>query len=230
MQEEELKKLQDANKILNERYSDLGLKPLDFPLPNPDQAPLDEFLNDDYVIDDIHPDFHNIPQEEANEIESLLLDEALVNEVIDDYEIEGSQEDEAPRFVLVKRFVLPVLILAGIIFIISSELRESLFKTEELKEEVTYAKPVKRKNMVQVISVNDRPYIISSGSYKTREEAKSAKNELAKIAGTSLRLKFLKDYYTVQIGPAYKEFDNAVLVYKELSKYPIKDLSIRTQR
>lgn len=75
----------------------------------------------------------------------------------------------------------------------------------------------------------EKPALITSGVFQIKAEAEIAKKELSKLAGNALKVVKIDDYYTIRIGPRYNNYENALLVFTELQKYPIKDISIKTK-
>jgi len=68
---------------------------------------------------------------------------------------------------------------------------------------------------------------ICSGNFKTHKEAEKYRRVLSERLGVPLQT--IKDgiSYTVQIGPEYENHSDALVVFEELSRYAVVNLSLR---
>lgn len=69
--------------------------------------------------------------------------------------------------------------------------------------------------------------LITSGHFISEKEARDYKAELKSRVGIDLKLLKIGDIYTVQVGPSYPTHEDALLVFDELSRYAVADLSLR---
>ena len=70
--------------------------------------------------------------------------------------------------------------------------------------------------------------VITSGAFKTLAEAEELRDTLSEKLGVPLEILHDSKYFTVQIGPSYEDHADAMLVFDELSRYSIKNLSLRS--
>jgi hypothetical protein len=86
------------------------------------------------------------------------------------------------------------------------------------------------KSNFKTITKSTRALVITSGSFPNLAIAKKYQEELSKKLG--VELKILKDdnRYTIQIGPSFSNKEDAIVVFDELSRYSVKDLSLRLDR
>lgn len=120
-------------------------------------------------------------------------------------------------------------ILPGLSIIIMLALGYSLFAIvthTDSNTKPTRLSEIKARNIPKAA----RALVISSGDFKNLETAEKYKDRLAKKLG--IEMKVLKDHnrYTVQIGPSYSNKEDAIVVFDELSRYSVKDLSLRLDR
>lgn len=78
-----------------------------------------------------------------------------------------------------------------------------------------------------VNSKEPRSLIITSGSFLNESEANSYQKALKDKLGVPLKLVKDGQTFSIQIGPAYANHDDALLVFDELSRYSVKNLSIK---
>lgn len=97
----------------------------------------------------------------------------------------------------------------------------SNFESSKL-EELAGAQDIKK----LVNSNQARNLIICSGSFANEAEAKSYKNSLKKKLGVPLKIVEQAHRFSVQIGPSYEKHEDALLVFDELSRYSVQELSI----
>jgi hypothetical protein len=72
-----------------------------------------------------------------------------------------------------------------------------------------------------------RELVVCSGVFNNINDANQYKSDLSERLGVPLKV--LKDgsVYTVQIGPSYKNRDDAIIVFDELSRYSVSNLLLR---
>jgi hypothetical protein len=85
----------------------------------------------------------------------------------------------------------------------------------------------KKASLAGVLSPKDKSVIISKGTYNDIKDAQEAKSKLFELTGTDIKIIKENNFYTLQIGPEYKNHDDALVVFDELSKYSLADLAIR---
>ncbi|MDA1021025.1 MAG: hypothetical protein O2962_05700 [Cyanobacteria bacterium] len=75
-----------------------------------------------------------------------------------------------------------------------------------------------------------RGLVITSGNFQNATTAERYRLRLARKLGVDLKV--IKDgsQFTVQIGPNYKNKEDAIVVFDELSRYSVNDLSLRLDR
>jgi hypothetical protein len=78
-----------------------------------------------------------------------------------------------------------------------------------------------------VNSKEPRSLIITSGSFLNESEADSYQKALKDRLGVPLKLVKDGQTFSIQIGPAYANHNDALLVFDELSRYSVKNLSIK---
>ena len=78
-----------------------------------------------------------------------------------------------------------------------------------------------------VSSTEARSLIITSGNFLTKANAESYLSALKAKLGVPLELVKNDKTYSIQIGPAYANHDDALLVFDELSRYSVEELSIK---
>ena len=79
-------------------------------------------------------------------------------------------------------------------------------------------------------ATSTRAMVITSGNFQNATTAERYRLRLARKLG--VELKVIKDgnQFTVQIGPSYKNKEDAIVVFDELSRYSVNDLSLRLDR
>ncbi len=88
-------------------------------------------------------------------------------------------------------------------------------------------KPTK-KEALETIS-NSNKLIITSGQFISEAEAKLYKAELKSRLGIPLKILKAGDAYTIQVGPSYSSHEDALIVFDELSRYSVANLSLRME-
>jgi hypothetical protein len=78
-----------------------------------------------------------------------------------------------------------------------------------------------------VSSAEKRSLIITSGSFLEQSQASSYQKALKDRLGVPLKLVKDGQTFSIQIGPAYANHDDALVVFDELSRYSVKNLSIK---
>lgn len=86
------------------------------------------------------------------------------------------------------------------------------------------------KTKTTTAAASTRGLVITSASFQNATTAERYRLRLARKLG--VELKVIKDgsQFTVQIGPSYKNKEDAIVVFDELSRYSVKDLSLRLDR
>lgn len=78
-----------------------------------------------------------------------------------------------------------------------------------------------------VSSTEPRSLIITSGSFVKEDSAINYQKSLKSKLGVPLKLVKDGSTFSIQIGPAYANHDDALLVFDELSRYSVENLSIK---
>lgn len=86
----------------------------------------------------------------------------------------------------------------------------------------------KLQELTQVVdSKLPRSLIITSGIFSKKSAAETYKKSLKEKLGVDLQVVEHNKNFSVQIGPAYANHDDALMVFDELSRYSVKNLSIK---
>ncbi len=84
-------------------------------------------------------------------------------------------------------------------------------------------------NTLTETSTGEKNFVITSGIFKKQSQANKYRDELAIRLGVPLKVIRTENFYTIQIGPNYKEHEDVLMVFDELARYSIKNLSIKMQ-
>ena len=210
---EQIKKLQEINNLLDQKNSEIGVRSLSAAELNSAESDYSRKIDAAFKpekalrIDEIY-----------NGSSSTLFETANTGELS-----------------FISKVGIFSLLIILFLLVINADIRTTTLKLINLApeiergEKVSFAKAGTSKKIMKVIDLQDREVIIASGSFRTRYEAEKAFKELSKLAGKSLKIVKANGYYTIQFGPEYKDYDDAMLVFKELVKYQIKDLSIKVK-
>lgn len=86
----------------------------------------------------------------------------------------------------------------------------------------------KLQELTKTVNSNEpRSLIITSGNFLKKSAAESYKKALNSKLGVPLKIVAEDNTFSVQIGPAYANHEDALLVFDELSRYSVKKLSIK---
>jgi hypothetical protein len=86
----------------------------------------------------------------------------------------------------------------------------------------------KLQELTQVVdSKLPRSLIITSGNFSKKASAQTYKKSLKEKLGVDLQVVEHNKTFSVQIGPAYANHDDALMVFDELSRYSVENLSIK---
>lgn len=227
MRAEDLEILNQANRLLNRKQIRLGLKPrmVTSVLPDLYQQKLKQVIDQNIEAREQISAQQMQIQEELAQTEERIENFQKEDELLVEKEVAASPvtREESKESNLVEIFsrmgrflpyVLVFLFLAAIaIFMFyQSWAEKNAFAT---------------KRPVYSAEELDKPVYISAGTYKSRGEASIASKKVARVTGESTRVVQSGKFYTVQIGAGYDDHDDAYLVFEELIKYPLADLSIR---
>lgn len=140
-------------------------------------------------------------------------------EVIKERKEESKKPNNASLFPLIILFSL--LLLVGGFY---------LFK---IQSKTAFDDTLPSKNTIVKLNDNfdlekDPELIITKGSYANRTEAEKAKRYLERRIGGDLKVINTGNFFTVQLGPNYINHEDAFIVFDELAKYGLKDLSINS--
>lgn len=92
---------------------------------------------------------------------------------------------------------------------------------------VTMPPSTKDEELIDNLAPGEKIFIISSGIFQNTGEANKYKNELSQKLGIPLKVVKTDSFYTIQIGPNYQEQEDVLVVFDELARYDIKNLSVR---
>jgi hypothetical protein len=181
----ELKRLSEANKIINRSSKRLGIKPL--------------------MINDLKEELKNT----ARELRKDFVRESKNKS-------KNSSSNKASFFLIV--FLLG-LFLFGFYFFQSRSSTD--FDKTKLQDPLS-------KVQANFNFEKDSELLITKGMYKNRIDAEKSKRYLERRIGGELKVINTGNYFTVQLGPNYKNPEDAFIVFDELTKYGLKELSINT--
>lgn len=74
---------------------------------------------------------------------------------------------------------------------------------------------------------NQPELVISSGNFGNADEAKKYMDRLSRKLGVELKILKNGSQYSIQIGPSYPSKEDAIVVFDELSRYSVRDLSLK---
>lgn len=221
----QLKKLKAANEILNEKYKELGLRPMKFKEPATNklkpQKSNSKALNE-YMGQEPKPNEKKDPSKQ--EIENYLQNHSTPTVISHELE-EKEKQSKVPFKISLNAISLSTMLLLVFMLAINADFRQSTMTLFGFNKKQSQSK--KSKSLFKVITLEDRPAIITSGTYNTIEEADQAMMFLLDEIGGSLNIVKIKNYYTIQVGPSYKDYNDALMVFRDLLKYPIPDIAIK---
>jgi hypothetical protein len=199
--EEEINKLKLANTILNRSTKRLGIRPLN----------VGEFQNPYVAEKRQRPTYKYLGKRNIGEIAAKLKKEQETN-------INFKKTTKMQTAIY---SVLTIVVVFFLVFVFNpAEIIASFSVNSRPNPQLL----VKTDNDV---SDKARELVVCSGVFNNINDANKYKSDLSERLGVPLKV--LKDgsIYTVQIGPAYKSHEDAVIVFDELSRYSVSNLSLR---
>ncbi len=224
LNQDKLNTLNEANKLLNQKHAKLGIKPMMLSGTSSEafRAALERKLiqkalnaNSSAREETQLPQFEPRIIGHANEsgyqaaIETPSQAANSMSKTVTSFQT--SRETKAKTNFLPWIFAL---VLLGIVFLVGY-----IWWTNSLGGDKGY-------NTITISSEN-RSLAICTGLYSKRSEAQAHKEAVERITGDTVRIIKTGKSYTLQIGESYKRPEDAYLVFDELLKYPLKDLSIQ---
>lgn len=205
---EDLNRINKANDILNKGFHKLGVKPIY----------VDPSLEQDLKSTKIEYEFK--PQIELlNQVTSRLKKEKT----------SASKKRSRSNNLSILLGVIIATILIYICFYVYNP--QTII--EKLQNVITTPNSIKEKD-VEPESISQtgsagKSFVITSGIFKKLNQANKYRDELAIRLGVPLKVIKAENFYTIQIGPNYKEHEDVLMVFDELARYSIKNLSIKMQ-
>lgn len=196
--EDEINKLKLANSIINRGTRKLGVRPLNL-----------GYFENPYRTKAKQSTTHNlVPRPNINELAAKLKREQELNEEL----------KKPAKFQTAFYSMLAVVLVFSMIFVFNPVDIIAGFDKN--------AKP-KPTPLSTIESSSGRDLVICSGVFKSEKEANNYKKTLSERLGVPLKV--LKDgsSYTLQVGPSYKNHEDALIVFDELSRYSVGNLSLR---
>ena len=238
---DELEKLNLANSIINRSNLSLGLRPMQIPkLKNVELDPREiEKQNQIHQEEQFSIEAVAVDPEEFIEFEEFELEAAEVEIEHEAYEeAQTPQETFPPKTVIDKeiqnRFpemssrgfnkitlYTSLAVICAVFFVFAFKPVSTASNSGSLEE-----------TDVEIITKIDaskgqKNLVICSGNFKSKQQALDYKKSLAARLGVPLQVIDNEGSYSVQIGPAYGKHADALLVFDELSRYSVKNLSIK---
>jgi len=199
--EDEINKLKLANTIINRGTRKLGVRPLN----------IGEFENPYTNSNRKRPITDYKAKRNINELASKLKREQEINERL----------KKPANFQTALYSMLAIVTVFFMIFVFNPADIIAGFNSGAKPNPELLSMTAANKN------ANNRDLVICSGVFKSINEANKYKNELSERLGVPLKV--LKDgsAYTLQVGPSYKSHEDAIVVFDELSRYSVGNLSLR---
>lgn len=199
--EEEINKLKLANTILNRSTKRLGVRPLN----------IGEFQNPYALERHSRPSFKYLGKKNISEIAAKLKQEQEKN----------ARFKRPAKMQTALYSVLAIVVVFFLIFVFNPADIIAGFNINARPNPQLLTKTG------NAVNEKNRDLVICSGAFNSINDANKYKSDLSERLGVPLKV--LKDgsIYTVQIGPAYKSHEDAVIVFDELSRYSVTNLSLR---
>lgn len=199
--EDEINKLKLANTIINRGTRKLGVRPLN----------VGEF-NNPYTREArtrVAPDYMN--KRNLTELAAKLKREQDIN----------LRLKKPANFQTALYSMLAIVIVFFMIFVFNPADIIAGFSSGVKPNPEQLSKTIANQNLIS------RDLVICTGVFKSIGDANKYKSELSERLGVPLKV--IKDgsSFTLQIGPAYKTHEDALIVFDELSRYSVGNLSLR---
>ena len=208
-----LEKLREANRLLNKKNQQLGLKQMK--------------IAQDFQAVTAELKAESEPKPETKNLEELKIpsEESLEKTTAT---LKTNEKKPFSFFALIGLISSIAILLVFAIYWLNPQMLSKklniISKNIELK--------LNKKNEFGVINglgLANKPVLIAAGTYSSLDEAIEAKRKLAKLTGDALKIIKSKKArtYSIQIGPRYTDYEDTMIVFEELVKYRIEDLSVR---
>lgn len=125
------------------------------------------------------------------------------------------QKSDSSKLTIVVTIIASVILAYGLFYFISHQ---------ESKPSRLSARKI------ETAHKNQPELVISSGNFASADEAKKYMDRLSRKLGVELKILKNGSQYSVQIGPSYANKEDAIVVFDELSRYSVRDLSLRLDR
>jgi cell division protein FtsN len=210
---EDLNRIKKANDILNKGFQRVGAKPIYI------DSSMEESIN---VPNSGKIEFDFKPQIELlNQVSAKLKKEK-------ELKIKPKQKDKSSKLIGLVIFIAVITLIYLGFYVYTPE--KILSKVRQLTSKVIVTpQSTNEIEETTVTSSGEKSFIISSGIFKNKADANNYKNDLANKLGIPLKVVRAENFYTIQIGPDYQEQEDVLVVFDELSRYNIKNLSVRMQ-
>lgn len=205
---EDLNRINKANDILNKGFHKLGVKPIY----------VDPSLQEEAKPSKIEDEFK--PQIELlNQVTSKLKKEKTNI---------GKKNSKSKNLSVMTSIVIAAVLIYVCFYVYNPqtilEKVQNVITTPNLIKD-----PEANENLVPEQNSGEKTFVITSGIFKKQNQANKYRDELAIRLGVPLKVIKTDSFYTIQIGPNYKEHEDVLMVFDELARYSIKNLSIKMQ-
>lgn len=197
---EDLIRIQKANDILNRGFEKIGAKPLMIDIGYEGNSP--KRTNSSFEFN-FKPQIDLLEQvnHKLKEEKKKKLSKIIRNDF---------RDNQQSKLRLALIVVITLIFIYSMFYISSHNTNLVNFPEDALAE-----------------SAGTKSYVITSGTFKYKSEAKSYSRDLSTKLGVPLKLIKINNYYTIQIGPNYENQEDILLVFDELTRYSIRDLSVK---
>jgi len=192
------------------------------------------FLDDSYYEEDLDEDLYQDDYYEEEYSEDLERAQYQPNHFFDAAQLNSKPLFEsypaavAPQQTNTLPFAKTVMltsfaVIISVYFIFAFKPVSTATESKQATQEET-----KIQKLTKVVnSTEPRSLIITSGDFGAKSEAEAYQEDLKAKLGVPLKLVKRGASYSVQIGPAYADHDDALIVFDELSRYSVENLSIK---
>lgn len=217
IKQEDLERIKQANSIINRGSRRLGVRPLyiteNEEAPRP-KSKLSEIANK------LKQTAISLPKPEIKKPKP----KPSAKRINFDQEIKPTKSKGSMSLGSAVTTVLAMLIVFGVIFAANPvDIGKRIINN--FRKEIV---PIDQQNTSALLKP-DSGLIITSGLFAKQYDASQRQKELKDRLGVPLKLVEIDNFYTIQIGPSYDNHEDALLVFDELSRYSVGNLSLRFQ-